>query len=98
MLTLGAILMAVNFSIVRPITSALLGDISSKTNLEFLVALFLAANNIGLVTSLIIASVLRTNIVFLISLILVSITFVVVLPLLREDVKNIRGRLEKEIC
>ncbi len=97
LLTLGIILMAMNFAIIRPITFALLGDVASKTNLEFLVALFLAANNIGLVMSLIIASIFRTNVVFLITLALVSLVLIIVIPLLRTDVKELRKRLEKEI-
>lgn len=97
LLIIGVILMAMNFSIIRPITFALLGDISSKTNLEFLVALFLAANNVGLVSALIIASVFRTNIVFIVTLLLVLLTLVLIAPILRRDVKDIKAKLEKEI-
>jgi MFS family permease len=94
---LGIILLALNSAILKPLTLALVGDVSAKQNLEFLTALFWMVQGIGVVLALLISSQFPIKIIYLISISAAIISFIIVLPLLKFEVKEIREKISKEI-
>ncbi|MBI2626370.1 MAG: MFS transporter [Candidatus Nealsonbacteria bacterium] len=90
------LLLSVNYSIIRPVTMALIGDVSTKSNLEFLTALFWMASNIAVVSALIISSIFLTKTIYLISLLLIGISFTALLPLLRLKTEKLKELITKE--
>lgn len=95
-LLLGIILLALNSAILKPLTFALVGDVSAKQNLEFLTALFWMVQSIGVVSALLISSQFSIKIIYLISISAAIISFIIVLPLLKFGVKEIREKISKE--
>ena len=93
----GIILLAINFSIIWPSTMALIGDVSTKANLEFLTALFGMASNIAVVSSLVISSLFLTKTIYLISLFVMGISFIVLLPILKLKIEKLKELISQEI-
>lgn len=91
------LLLSVNYSIIRPVTMALIGDVSTKSNLEFLTALFWMASNAAVVSALIISSLFLTKIIYLISLSIIGISFIILLPLLKLETKELKEVISREV-
>jgi len=98
-LVLGILLLALNWAIIKPITMALVGDVATKTNLEFLTALFWMVQNIGVVSALILSQVfeLEVTTLYLVSAFVVILSFVILLPLIRMDTERLRDKISKEV-
>jgi MFS family permease len=93
----GILLLALNYSIMRTIGSALVGDVSTKDNLEFLAALFWVFQNIGTTSALVLSIVFQTKMLFMVSLAIIAVSLAIVLPLFRLDLKEIRLRISREV-
>ena len=96
-LILGVVLLAFGYAIFRPISFALVGDVSTKQNLVSLTALFWMAQNIGILSALLIASQIQTQTIYLFSIIVVVVCFVILFPLLNTPLKEIKLKLAEEI-
>lgn len=93
----GIILLAINYSIASPLTSTLVGDVSTKNNLDYLAGFFWMVSNIGAVSALVISSIIQTKMIYLISLGILGIIFLILLPLLRLDFHKIRQKISEEV-
>ena len=97
-LILGVILLALNSAILGPVIIALVGDVSTKENLEFLTALFWMLRALGVVLALLISSQFSITMIYLISIAVTIISFLIVLPLLKLDLKEIKEKIVQEVC
>jgi len=97
LLITGITLTAVYFSIVRPMTSALVGDVSTKKNLEYLTSFFWMIQNVGVVSALILSTFIQTKVIYLISMVALSLSFFIVFPLLKAGFQHIKQRIAFEI-
>ncbi|MBU4299142.1 MFS transporter [Patescibacteria group bacterium] len=97
LLVFGIILLALNWTIIKPITYALVGDVSTKENLEFLTAFLFMVQNIGVILALLISSQFQIKTIYLISIATTIISFFVAWPLLRLKLKNLREKISQEI-
>lgn len=96
-LILGVVLLAIGYAIFRPISFALVGDVSTNKTLVSLTALFWMAQNIGILSALLISSQIQTQTIYLLSILVVVICFVILLPLLSIPFKEIKLKLAEEI-
>ena len=96
-LILGVILLALNSAILGPVIIALVGDVSTKENLEFLTALFWMLRALGVVLALLISSQFQIKTIYLISIATTIISFFVAWPLLRLKIENLREKISQEI-
>lgn len=99
LLILGIILLALNISLMRPVSYALVGDVSTKNNLEFLTALFWMIQNIGVVGALFLSQIFTSEvkIIYLISILVIVISLLILLPLLRLGIEKIREKISQEV-
>ncbi|PIS39639.1 MAG: hypothetical protein COT33_00925 [Candidatus Nealsonbacteria bacterium CG08_land_8_20_14_0_20_38_20] len=97
LLLLGIVLLALNSAIIKPITLALIGDVSTKENLEFLTAFLFMIQNIGVILALLISSQFQIKTIYLISIATTIISFFVAWPLLRLKIENLREKISQEI-
>lgn len=97
LLVLGVIFLALNFSIIRPLTFALVGDLSTEKNLEVLTALFLTIGNLGTVSSLLISSITQPKTIYLISIITIIISLVILYPLMKIRFSQIKSKISAEV-
>jgi MFS family permease len=99
LLIMGVVLLAFNSAIMKPITYALVGDVSTKDNLEFLTALFLMAQSIGIVIALFISQVFQSEIkiIYYISIFAIALLFLVIAPLLRIKTEKIKEKISQEM-
>jgi len=95
----GIILLALNISLMRPISYALVGDVSTKNNLEFLTALFWMVQGVGVVSALFLSQVLQTQVktLYLISILVMVISLMILLPLLRLGIEKIKEKISQEV-
>ena len=95
----GVILLALNISLMRPISYALVGDVSTKNNLEFLTALFWMVQNVGVVSALFLSQIFQAEIrtLYLISILVMVISLMILLPLLRLGIETIKERISEEV-
>ena len=98
-LILGIILLALNWTITKPITSALIGDVTTENNLEFLTALFLMIQNIGVVSALFLSQIFKLEVItlYLISIFIVVVSLIILLPLLKLDIEKIKEKISQEV-
>ncbi|RLJ08778.1 MAG: hypothetical protein DRP16_00600 [Candidatus Aenigmatarchaeota archaeon] len=98
-LVLGIILLALNWTITKPITYALVGDVSTKENLEFLTALFWMIQNVGVVAALLLSQAFKFKVktLYLISIFIVLCSLMVLAPLLKLDIKKLKEKISQEI-
>ena len=98
-LILGIILLALNWTITKPITSALIGDVTTENNLEFLTALFLMIQNIGVVSALFLSQIFKLEVItlYLISIFIVVVSLIILLPLLKLDIDKIKEKISQEV-
>ncbi|MCK5477209.1 MAG: MFS transporter, partial [Candidatus Aenigmarchaeota archaeon] len=98
-LILGIFLFALNRAIIIPITSALVGDVSTKENLEYLTALFWMVQNTGVVSALILSQIFKSEIglLYLISSLVIIGSLIILLPLMHKSTKKIREQIQSEV-
>ena len=77
----------------------MVGDVSTKTNLEFLTALFWMIQNVGIVGALILSQIFvaEVKIIYLISLFVIAISLIILLLLLRLGIEKIREKISQEV-
>ncbi len=97
LLIIGGIILSVAFAILLPIFTALLGDISNDQNVSYLAALFWMARNIGLLSALILSRLFISEKIFLISAGVIILYSLIIWPIFRFSLNEIKKRLEKEI-
>lgn len=96
-LILGIFLMALCFAIQFMATIALMGDISTDKNLEYLAGFFIMIENVGTVTTLILATYIKVQTVYMISFILLLVTVLILLPILKSDLSHVKSKIDQEI-
>ena len=96
-LVFGVIILAISRAIFLPNSSALIGDISTKNNLEFIAALFGLLRILGILLALILSNLIKTKLVYLIAVGIIFLSSIAVLPLFKFSLMQIRERLAKEI-
>ena len=98
-LILGIVLLALNWTITKPITFALVGDVTTEDNLEFLTALFWMVQNIGVLSALLLSQIFKLEIInlYLISIIIVFISLIILLPLFGLGTEKIREKISQEV-
>lgn len=95
-LIIGIILFALTYSL-RPISLALLGDVSSRTNLEFITAFVSIAENLGLLSAIILSTIIQAKIVYLVSMAILLLLFIVLLPVLKLPTHIVKDKLSSEV-
>ncbi|MCK5040459.1 MAG: MFS transporter [Candidatus Aenigmarchaeota archaeon] len=95
----GIVLLALNWAIIKPITYALVGDVTTEYNLEFLTALFWMVQSMGVLSALLLSQIFKLEIVtlYLISILIVICSLIILLPLLSIGTKKIREKISQEI-
>jgi len=98
-LILGIILIALNSAILRPLSFSLVGDFTTKQNLEFVLALFWIFQNLGIVTALIISGIfiIQIKTIYLLSIFITIVSFLIVFPLLKLKFEKIKEIISQEI-
>lgn len=97
LLIIAIVLLALSYAIFRPMSFALVGDVSVERNLVPLTALFWMAQNIGIVLALLVSSEIQTKVIYLISDLIIIASSIVLFPLLKLDLKEIRLKISQEI-
>lgn len=99
LLIIGIFLLALTWTMLRTVTYALVGDVSTKENLEFLTALFWMVQNIGVVSALSLSQVFKAEVqtLYLISIFILVISLIILLPLLRLKIEKIREKISQEV-
>jgi len=97
LLIVGLILVALYYSIVCPMTLALVGDVSTKKNLEYLTSFFWMVQNVGVVSALLLSAFIQTKIIYLISIATLSLCLLIVFPLLKAGFQQVKQRIALEI-
>ncbi len=90
-------LLAMNYSLLRPITMALPGDLAKDDNLVILTALFWTMRIVGVFTALLISVALSVEMIYLVSLGVLVVSFVLVLPVLRLSSERLKQKVHLEI-
>ncbi|PIS39668.1 MAG: hypothetical protein COT33_00810, partial [Candidatus Nealsonbacteria bacterium CG08_land_8_20_14_0_20_38_20] len=67
-------------------------------NLEFLTAFLFMIQNIGVILALLLSSQLSIKMIYPISIAVTIISFLIVLPLLKLDLKEIKEKIAQEVC
>ncbi len=98
-LVLGIILLSLNWALIGPILYALVGNIATASNLEFISALFWTIQNVGVVSALVVSQIFKSEVrlIYFISLLITGISFMVLLPLLRLKIEEIKERISREM-
>jgi len=97
LLIVGVLLVALYYSIVRPMTLALVGDVSTKENLEYLTSFFWMIQNVGVVSALILSTFIQTKAVYLVSIATLSLCLLIVFPLLKAGFQQVKLRIALEV-
>lgn len=97
LLILGLIFLALNSAIVKTINSPLIGDFTTKNNMEFLTALFWVVQQIGVVISLFLVRFIQDKRIYLIGIFGIIISFFMVSSLFKFSFKELREKLSREI-
>ncbi len=97
-LVAGIIIFALNGALTSSATYALAGDVSKKENLEFLTAFFWTIQNMGVLLSLLISKFFVSEIgtIYLISIIVTVASFLILQPLLKLNVNEIKEKISEE--
>jgi MFS family permease len=96
LLVAGVLLLAAGNAMVSPVANALVGDVATENNLEAIVSMFRLAQGTGTIAALALASMLHGTTVFIISLAGLVVCFAVAMPVLRDDMPQIRRRIASE--
>jgi MFS family permease len=97
LLIVGIILIAIYNSMVYPITLALVGDVTTKNNLEYLTSFFWMIQNVGVVSSLILSTFIQTKMIYIISIGALSLSLLILLPILKTGFHTAKQRISLEV-
>lgn len=93
-LILGIFLLSIVYATILTMRTALIGDISQEDNLEFLTSLFFVMSNLGMIASLVISSIfLEAKIIYLTSILIMVVSYLIVSPILRQPTKTIKDKI-----
>src|SRR3989338_8816393 len=92
-LVAAIVLLAFNFGIARTITFALVGDISTETNVESLTALTWTVQMIAFVCALLLSVILDGAWLYAVSLAGIGLSYLVFLPLRKVTLAVVRDRI-----
>lgn len=96
-LILASLGLALGFAILRAVTFALIGDISSKRLLPAVNAYLYVLMNISVVTAIIIGGLGWLNFLKVAMVLLAVTTLMLVWPIFKQPLIAVRGRIEKEV-
>ena len=96
-LIIGMFLLALSSSMLIPTISSLVGDISTKHTLEYLVGLFLMVQSLGTISALIISAFVHSEILYLISFIILTLISLILLPMIKLKVEEIKHKISEEM-
>jgi len=97
-LIIGIFLIALYRSISFPLGLALVGDVASKENIDFLTAFFWMFTGMGVVSALLISNLFQSaKIIYLTSIIIILISIKILTPLLRSGIQNIKTKIAEEL-
>lgn len=93
------IFIALSSAIMKPTTFALVGDVSTGKNLEFITALFWMSQTLGVLISLFFSQMFQSQPknIYLISMFVVTGSLVILLPFFRLRLEEMKERLSREI-
>lgn len=94
----GLILVSLNYAIISPMRYALVGDITTTKNLDYLTGLFWMMQSIGIVFSLLLSIIIQPKEAYIISIIILVISFFILLPILKSNSQKIKERISLEVC
>lgn len=94
---LGVILLAITFAGMSPASAAIIGDITTEQNIEYVTALSYMMRNLGVVTALALSGYLPVRSSYLASIIMLLVTAGLFLPLLHLEMDEIKKRIQMEI-
>jgi MFS family permease len=96
-LTIGVVLVAISSAMLFPLILALVGDVSTPSNLERLAAFFLLVSSTGTVVALVTSALATGAVIYLISVAALALLFVILFPVLRLDWSELGRRISSEI-
>jgi MFS family permease len=96
-LVIGVALVATYFAILAPLTMALVGDVTTSKNLEYLTSFFVTVQVVGILSALVLSALIQTKTVYLISMGALGVALVVLLPVIRVGLQPIRERIAHEV-
>ena len=85
---------------IKILSLALAGDVTTEDNLEFLTALFWMAQNVGVTSALILSQLFKADAkaVYLISILVITLSLLILLPLLRLKIEKINEKISQEVA
>ena len=93
-LIVGIILLALGSAITNPLTISLLKDIVTDENTESLSALFLTAQQVGVLFGILLFWISQSRIIYLFSVLVLILSFFYIAPTLRKDFSLIREQIK----
>ncbi|MFA5086931.1 MAG: MFS transporter [Candidatus Paceibacterota bacterium] len=96
---LGIILLALNTALMKPITYALIGDVTTKDNLEPVSALFWMVQNVAVVITLFVSGMFKESInsLYYISILAIFVSALILLPFFKLELKEIKNKISQEV-
>lgn len=95
-LLLAILVLAFTTALLKPVTTALLGDVSTKENVEQVTALTLSSQQLGVVAGIIMALQVEGSVAYGGALLLLMISYLLVRPLLKMPLEEVRGELARD--
>ncbi len=96
-LVAGIVLLALNYSLLRPITMALPGDLADGKNLVIITALFWTMRIVGAFTALLISAILAVETTYLVSMAILVVSLLLVYPVLRKNVGQLKDTVSRDL-
>jgi MFS family permease len=96
-LIMGIVLLALNYSLLRPITMALPGDLADGENLVIITALFWTMRIVGAFIALFISAILVVEITYIVSMAILLVSLLLVFPMLRKRVGHLKQRISDDL-
>lgn len=90
---LSFLLISLGFAIFDPLRYALLGDISSDSNLEYLVALSILASNGGYIIVFLLNMYLPTIFSYLIPFLIILASLIIIAPILKLNISTVKEKI-----
>lgn len=97
LLVTGIVFIALFFSMAYPMTLALVGDVATKKNLEYLTAFFWMVRNVGVVSSLVLSTFIQTKLIYIVSIATLGISIVILSPLWLKNFSVIKRKISQEM-
>jgi len=98
LLVIGIVFIALYFSMMYPSTLALVGDVATKNNLEYLTAFFWMMRNVGVVSALVLSAFIQTKAIYIISIAALAISIIILMPLLMSGFPAIKRQISREMA